>query len=176
MTSKAIDGVARAVAAAGLLSTLAVGTPAAAAQWMLAQAPPASATATPAPVTPGGGTAAAPGPHRPAELSEARIEELRTKLQITPAEQPQFNAVAEVMRANAQTMEALLAEREADPQHTAVTALRWYERLTVAHGEALQKFVPAFETLYGALSDSQRQTADAMFQQFAERPFPHKPK
>jgi hypothetical protein len=161
--------------AVGVVSALALGSTAAnASTWVLAQATPAPGAPNSPPRLTQGGMAAS-GPDRPADLSEARITELRTKLQVTAAEEAQFSVVAAVMRANAQSMEALLADREKDPDRTAVSALRWYERLTDAHAEALKKFVPAFEAFYAALSDSQRKTADAMFQQFAQRPLPHKP-
>ncbi len=171
----AIDWRAHAVAAAGILSALALGSPTAnASAWRLAQAAPAASASGPAPQAPSSGAAAAPSPRSPAEMVEARITDLRTKLQITAAEESRFTAVADVMRANAQSMEALLGERVRNMDTTAIGALRWYERLTDAHAAALNKFVPAFEALYTALSDSQRKTADAMFQRFAQRPLPPK--
>ena len=174
--TNAIDWPARAVMVAGVVSVLGLGSSAAhASTWVLAQATPAPMAPSSPPGMPPGGNVAAPHPGGPAELFEARITELRTKLQVTAEEEARFTLVAAVMRGNAQAMEALLADREKDPDRTAVSALRWYERLTDAHAEALKKFVPAFEALYAALSDSQRKTADAMFQQFAQRPLPHKP-
>jgi hypothetical protein len=165
-----------AVIAVGVMSAVALGSPAAnASTWDLAQNMPAPAAPTSAPQASQDGSAVTPGRVGPATLTETRITELRTKLQVTAAEEAQFADVAAVMRANAQSMEALLADREKDPARTAVSALSWYERLTEAHAEALKKFVPAFEALYGTLSDGQRKTADAMFQQFAQRPRPHKP-
>jgi hypothetical protein len=176
--SKAIDWLARAVAGAGCLGALATGSPAGhAASWQQAQATPAPGTSSQAPGAP---SAVASNPHGPTgplgptALSESRINDLRTKLQITPAEEPRFNALADVMRANAQAMEALLDEREKDTDQTAVGELRWYERLTDAHADSLKKFVPAFAALYGTLSDSQKKTADTMFQQFAQRSLPQK--
>jgi periplasmic protein CpxP/Spy len=176
----AIDRLACSVATAGILSVLVVGSPTAiASPWHLAQATPAPSPAAPSvsgqtPQTPSGGNAAAPSPRRPTVRVESSISDLRTKLQITAAEEPQFNALADVMRANAQSMEALLQERGQDTNRTAVDALQWYERLADAHAAALKKFVPAFDALYATLSDSQKKTADAMFQRFAERPPPRR--
>jgi hypothetical protein len=173
----AIDWLTRAAATAGCLGALASGLPSAqAAPWQQAQATPGSGPSSPPPARPPTGSVGSPNAHGPAALSEARIADLRKKLQITSAEEPQFTALAEVMRANAQTMEALLAEREKDTDRTAVASFRWYERLTDAHAESLKKFVPAFAALYTALSDGQRKTADAMFLRFAERPLRHKPR
>jgi len=170
-----IDWLARAGAAACMLSALVVGSPTASASpWDVAQATPAPAVSSPVPQTPPGAKAAAPSPRTPAGLAEVRITDLRTRLHITAAEESQFTAVAVVMRANAQSMEALLGERAKDTDRTAVSSLHWYERLTEAHAAALQKFVPAFEALYAALSDSQRKTADAIFQRLAQRPVPRR--
>lgn len=171
----AIDRVARAVAVTGVLSALALGSPTANASPLdLAQVTPTPGVSSPTPQKPPGSNTAAPKPRTPSEQVEARIADLRTKLMITAAEESQFTAVADVMRANAQSMEALLEERVRDTDKTAVGSLRWYERLTGAHAAALKTFVPAFEALYTALSDSQRKTADAMFQRFAQHPLPHK--
>jgi periplasmic protein CpxP/Spy len=154
-----------------MLGALALGVPTAkAAPWDLAQATPPPA----APQAPISGNAAAHPPHNFAGITEARITELRTKLRINAAEEPQFTALADVMRANAQSMAALLQERIKDTGQTAVSSFRWYEQLTEAHAAALQKFVPAFTALYAALSDSQRKTADTIFVRFAEWPLTHK--
>lgn len=176
--TNAIDWLTRAVAAAGCLGALATGMPAAqAAPWQLAQATPAPGAASPAPAAmPPAPNVVAPNAHGPAGMADAWIADLHKKLQITTAEEPQFTALADVMRANAQSMDALLSERETDTDRTAVASLHWYERLTDAHAESLKKFVPAFEALYTVLSDSQRKTADAMFLRFAERPRPKKPR
>lgn len=169
----ATDRLARAVAAASIIGVLALGSPATRASPRdFAQATPAPSVSNPAPQTPPGGTTAAPRPRSPAALAEARITDLRTKLKITPAEEAPFSALADVMRANAQSMEALLEERAHDTGSTAVDSVHWYQRLIEAHAAALQKFVPAFEALYTALSDSQRKTADTMFQQLGQRPLP----
>jgi len=135
-----------------------------ASQWNVAQA----ATAPTSP----GKEAAAPSARGPAQRVDARITELRSQLHITAAQEPQFTALAAVMRSNAQSMEALLDQRAKATDTSAVASLKSYERLTEAHAEALKKFVPAFETLYASLSDTQKKAADAMFRRFAERPHP----
>lgn len=160
-----IHRLARAVAAACLAGAVTLGSSAAEAErWELAQAAAA--------MTPSGN--ATPATPEPAGQAEARITDLHTKLQITNAEEPPFTALADVIRANARSMQALLTERQKDTDRTAVGSLRWYERLTEAHAVALKQFVPAFEALYAALSDGQRTTADAIFQRFAQPPPPRK--
>jgi len=107
-------------------------------QLMLAQAPP------PAPPS--------------AQNVEANIAGLRQRLQITPAQEGQFNALANVMRQNAK------AETTA-PQPPAVDYLRaeiQYDEIELAD---LKRFLPALEALYATLSPAQRQTADAMLRE-----------
>lgn len=172
-----IDRLVRGVATASILSVLALGSLAASASPLVI----AQATTAPAPgqQQPPAGNATAPVGHSVDQLAkrvEARIADLHKKLKITAAQEPQFTAVADAMRSNAHAMDSLLEERSADMDRTAVASLRWYERLTNAHAAALKTFVPAFDALYSALSDSQRKTADTMFQRFAERPSAHKSK
>jgi periplasmic protein CpxP/Spy len=106
----------------------------------------------------------------PEQRIKGRIVEIHTKLRITAAQEPKFKALADVMTANAQSLDALLQERAQDKDTSADASLRWYERLVDAHAEALKKFVPAFGDLYASLSDSQKKTADAMFERFGQRP------
>jgi periplasmic protein CpxP/Spy len=187
MTSR-IERVRAAVAAAGMVSALALGGVLAdAAPRQLAQAAPApgapTSQAAPAPVAPPGqaapGLAAPPAageaaPKGPLARVETRIADMHAKLHITAAQEPQFTAMADVMRENVKAMADLLHERGRSSITTALAALRWYERITEAHAEALRKFVPAFEKLYVDLSADQQKTADALFRRLAERPMPHR--
>jgi periplasmic protein CpxP/Spy len=106
-------------------------------------------------------------PHSAMEHVEARIAELHNKLRITPDQEPQFKAYADVTRTNAQAMDSLFEEREQSTgTKTAEPAdkrLHWYARLTAAHAEAVNKLVPVFDALYQSLSDEQKKTADALF-------------
>lgn len=171
----AIDRVALGVATAGILSVLALGTPRAnALPLVFVQATPPPGMSSPVQQHASGGNAAAPNGPSLGERAEARIADLHRQLQITAAEEAQFAAVANVMRANARSMDTLLEERSRDTDETAVASLRWYERLTDAHAAALKTFVPAFEALYATLSDSQRHAADVVFRRFAQRPAPQK--
>jgi hypothetical protein len=51
----------------------------------------------------------------------------------------------------------------------AVQNMQSYEQLAEAHAQHLQKLVPAFETVYDAMSDQQKQTADQVFRENAEQ-------
>ena len=111
---------------------------------------------------------------RPRTDVETRISELHKQLQITPAEEPQFKTYADVMRENAQAMQALFAQRAQNPDRTAVGQLRWYAKLTAAHAEAVSKLVAPFEVLYQSMSDQQKKLADTVFAQLRQRPPPHR--
>ena len=81
------------------------------------------------------------------------------------------NSFAQVMRENAQAVDAVLKER-AENLHAmnAVEDLRSYEKLADAHADGLRKLVPAFEALYNSMSDDQKKTADAVFAKHEKRP------
>ena len=157
------------VVAAALLATLALASPVPAAtsdQTAPAGTRPVQVLAaeTPAPPAP-----AAPSPRPAAKATrtdrvEARITMLHAKLAITPAQEPAWQNLIQVMRANAQTMEALSTAR-ADKARTAtaVDDLKSYAEITTAHAEGLKNFVPVFETLYGSMSDAQKAQADTLF-------------
>jgi hypothetical protein len=163
----------RGAALAAILAVIAAGaTPVIASSRVVAQAAPAPATSNAAQPTAPSPSAAAPG--GAVERVDARIAELRSKLGITQAQEARFNGLAAVMRRNASSMEVLLKERPGGTSPSAVASLKWYERLTERHGAALRRFVPAFERLYASLTNSQRETADAMFARFAEQPQPRK--
>lgn len=96
---------------------------------------------------------------------EAHIVRLRAKLGITAAEMPQWDALAAVMRDNAQSMQRLYQKRTARIQHmNAVQVLESYRLFARLHVAALDRLVPAFRRLYAVLSPVQRRTADDLFQ------------
>jgi Spy/CpxP family protein refolding chaperone len=95
---------------------------------------------------------------------EARIKDLHKKLHITEVQKPQWDALATVMRDNAQAMVDLQKQRAVDSQSmSAVEVIKSYESVIEAHESGMKKFVPPFEALYNAMSDSQKKTADSLF-------------
>jgi len=125
-----------------------------------AAAPPAEPDVPAAPET-----ARQPAHSRgPAARVETRISDLRKKLQITPAQDAQFKAFADVMRANAQSMQELFRQHAQHADRTAAGELHWYAQLATAHAEAMNKLVPVFDPLYQSLSAKQKKAADAAFQ------------
>jgi len=151
-----IPPIGRAFAAAAILGAVLLLLPSAA----MAQASPAPTPAA---------NAAPANSH-----VEARIKSLHKALQITAAQEPQWQAVADVMRDNAKTIGALIEEREAKAKTmTAVEDLLAYEAIVDAHAAGVKKLMTAFETLYASLSDAQKKKADA---EFRRRPHPSRPK
>ncbi len=95
---------------------------------------------------------------------EGRITELHTQLNITPAQADPWSKVAQVMRDNAKTLDALTQLRvENAKTMTAVEDLKSYGEIAAAHAEGLQKLTAVFVILYNSLSDAQKKDADEAF-------------
>ena len=167
--------VARVVAAAALLASIAVPVPSRGASVDLSQAAAtdthpghamlAQATTTQAPAATGQapGPATAPKASR-ADRVEARINDLHSKLGITPEQEDLWKNVAQVMRDNAKTTEALTKARaEKAKTMTATDDLKSYGEIAEAHADGIRKFIPVFEALYNTMSDDQKKNADAIF-------------
>jgi len=99
----------------------------------------------------------------PTQSVEANIASLHQRLQITPAQEAQFNAVANVMRENARA--GASAPQGPPASATAVDDLRAYIRYGEVELAGLKRLLPALEALYAALSPAQRQSANAAFRQ-----------
>lgn len=101
---------------------------------------------------------------KPIERADDRIKQLHEALKITPDQEPKFDKLADVMRDNAKEMsEAVEKRSEAKQTTTALDDLKAYQAVAQAHADGLKALVPAFENLYGALSDSQKKEADELF-------------
>lgn len=99
---------------------------------------------------------------------EAYIRQLHAQLRITAAEQPQWDSYVAVMRENARDIDAEIAQRmQQFPTMNAPQNLQSYEKLAEAHAQRLQKLVPAFENLYNAMPDQQKQLTDQVFRENA---------
>jgi hypothetical protein len=99
----------------------------------------------------------------PAPTVEANIASLRQKLQITPAQEAQFSAVANVMRENARA--GASAPQQPPANATAVDDLRLEIQYDEVELAGLKRLLPALEALYSMLSPIQKKTADAVFRQ-----------
>jgi periplasmic protein CpxP/Spy len=104
------------------------------------------------------------------ERVENHIKQLHAQLQITPAEQPQWDQFAQVMRENARDMDqALLQRAQQYPTMNAMQNMQSYEQMAEAHVQHLQKLVPAFDNLYNAMPEQQKKLTDQVFRANAER-------
>ena len=105
---------------------------------------------------------------------EQRITDLHAALKITPAEETQWNGVAQAMRENAAAMDKLVAtNRTTPPQHmSAVEDLKTYQKFAQAHVDGLKNLTSAFGTLYDAMPDAQKKVADEVFSTSGREPSP----
>ena len=104
------------------------------------------------------------------ERVEARIKELHAQLRITPAEEPQWNEFAQVMRENAREMDQAFMQRAQQyPTMNAMQNMQSWEQVAEAHAQHLQKLVPAFDNLYNAMPEQQKKLTDQVFRANAER-------
>src|SRR4029077_10730121 len=99
------------------------------------------------------------------ETVEQRITNLHTALKITPAQEAQWDGVAQDMRENAAAMDKLLAETRATPPQsmTAVADLKMYQKFAQAHVDGLKNMLSHFEAFYAAMPDAQKKIADDVF-------------
>jgi len=146
-----------------------VGLPAAVSRAQDTGSAPPAAAAAPSPdsAAPPAAPTSVPENHtgQPAfdPLAE-RIRYLHERLRITPAQEPHWANLAQVMRDNAAALPPLLKARFQAAQHgNALDLLHADENLDAAQLDGLRKFTAAFQDLYGSLSDEQRKIADILF-------------
>jgi periplasmic protein CpxP/Spy len=102
-------------------------------------------------------------PGAPPQNIETSIATLHQRLQIAPAQEAQFNAVANVMRENARAEAG--APQQPPAGATAIDDLRAYIRYSEVELAGWKKMLPALEALYATLSPTQKKAADAAFRQ-----------
>jgi len=104
----------------------------------------------------------------PSERVEARLAYVHTALKITPAQQPQWDAYAGVLRKQAATMEQRFKERRAQAEKSPgerkrPTAVERHERQRermAAAAQRLDELLAVEKPLYAALSPEQQHVAD----------------
>ena len=101
---------------------------------------------------------------------EARIKNMHAKLKITQAQEEQWAKVAQVMRENAKSLDALTDARFKNAKTmNAVDDLKSYGEITDAHADGIKRFTPIFATLYAGMSDAQKKEADELFRHGGRR-------
>lgn len=119
---------------------------------------------TPAPAPAPASTAAAPAGKVGHERNvEDRIAYLHAQLKITPAQETQWNAFADVMRSNGETMGQLFQQRKAATNVTALDDMKQYAAIAQAHADGMKKLLDTFDPLYSSLSPEQKKLAEATF-------------
>ena len=106
------------------------------------------------------------------ETVEQRIRTLHAELKITPAEESDWQAVAQTMRDNAAAITKLADEKASQSQQgmTAVDDLQTYMQFAQAHVDGLKNLMASFQTLYNAMPDPQKKLADQVFLNSMRRP------
>jgi hypothetical protein len=102
-----------------------------------------------------------------------RINYLHGQLRITPAQEPLWAGLTQVMRDNATALAPLLREGfQATQGGNAIEMLGAGEKLDAAQLDGLRKFIAAFQPLYDSMSGEQKKIADYVFRrsQFSEEP------
>jgi periplasmic protein CpxP/Spy len=97
----------------------------------------------------------------PAPNIEANIAQLHQRLQITPAQEPRFEALANVMRQNARMMPNAPPPTNLDP----IQGLRFAIQTDEQELVGLKRMLPPLQALYASLSPTQQRIADQVFRQ-----------
>ena len=105
-----------------------------------------------------------PGAAQPAgEAVAGQLAEIKKRLNITAAQQSQFDQFASTVKQNAQAMQALMQKEAQGTEQNAVEGLRNAASFAQTEADNLKRLVPALEALYASLSDQQKHTADQLF-------------
>jgi predicted outer membrane protein len=128
-----------------------------------------SSTSTTSPQAAASPTSSNAAPGTAEQRVDEHIRQLHAQLRITPAEQPQWDRFAEIMRQNARAMDQEFAERRQQfPTMNALQNMQSYEKIAEVHAQQLQRLVPAFEKLYNAMPEQQKRLTDQVFRENAE--------
>lgn len=105
-----------------------------------------------------------PGAMRPFERVEGQLAYFRTELRISEAQMPQWNAFAEVIRAQAARLRQAMTQGMAMGAQPATAPQLMERRMAAltAQLEATRAVSAALGPLYAALSDAQKRAADEL--------------
>ena len=97
---------------------------------------------------------------------DKHIKDLHAKLKITPAEESQWDQVAQQMRENAAELDSAISKRETlAGRGSAIDDLNAYADIVQVHADAIKKLSTAFSALYDSMPDEQKKVADEVFDQ-----------
>jgi periplasmic protein CpxP/Spy len=94
---------------------------------------------------------------------DAQLGEIKKRLNITAAQQSQFDQFAATVKQNAQAMEAVMQKAGQSAERNAVEGLRTAADFAQTEADNLKRLVPALDALYASFTDQQKRTADQLF-------------
>jgi periplasmic protein CpxP/Spy len=135
--------------------------------------PPANMPAATGSVPNRPATKASPTKATNATTVEARVDQrimrMHQRLKITAEQQPAWDAFAQAMRDNVTSIEQAYKGRQASiATMSAPDNMRNFAQIEQNRAEGIQKLAASFQTLYDAMSDDQKKTADAMFSRYGD--------
>jgi protein CpxP len=105
------------------------------------------------------------GDWSPAKHIEGHLAFLHAELAITQAQEPQWQAVAQAMRADAKRMDESFAKMHADRDKpkSAIDHLQAEQAMMTIQSQAVGDLLAALKPLYASFTDQQKKTADELF-------------
>lgn len=104
------------------------------------------------------------------QTARERLGRLYDTLRITQGQQQAWNRFANTSLQNATTLDQLYRQRRDTLQTmNAVQNMQTFTQIQFQQAQDMQRLLPAFQQLYTELSPQQRQVADDMFRDYAER-------
>lgn len=101
---------------------------------------------------------------------DQRIAQMHRRLKITPEQESAWNSFGQVMRDNVTTTEKAYKDRRASiATMSALENMQNFAHIEQVRAQGVQNLSTSFQTLYGTMSDDQKQTADALFRHYADR-------
>jgi len=110
-------------------------------------------------------------PLAPDPMAQRINNYLHERLRITPAQEPLWVSLTQVMQDNATALAPLLRDQfQARLGGNSIEMLSAGEKLDAAQLDGLRKFIATYQALYDSMSDEQKKIADFVFRrsQFAE--------
>jgi hypothetical protein len=111
----------------------------------------------------------------PGQFVDGRIAFLKAELNITSAQQQQWQQVETAMRENAKALDqAIAAARQNRADKNAIERLEMRDHFTKVRSENNSRFLNAFKPLYASLSPEQQRTADQLIGAAARHHWRHR--
>ena len=134
----------------------------------------AAPAATPAPKSASASTNTSDSASTIKARVDKRIAHMHAQLKITPQQETEWKAFAEVMRTNVTTTDDAYKKRSASlATMSAPDNMANFVQIEQARAQGVEHLATAFQTLYNDLSDDQKKTADAMFRHYGNHDHGH---